>query len=155
MLDPLLYRWSVAPVVIRCVHWTMQREVLQTWITSQGPAIVMNILLPNWFVLLRLNCTNKPSPQSKHPSGIIHGSYQRLFDPWPLAKFDFLDSMKKASNNSAHKVASKGADRSNKRCTLYKMCREIWNSIFHSCDVDCLHLKLPFGSHKLQLPQAP
>ena len=41
MLDPLIYRWSVAPVVIRCVHWTMQREVLQTWITSQSPAIVM------------------------------------------------------------------------------------------------------------------
>ena len=30
MLDPLLYRWGVPPVVIRCVHWTMHREVLQT-----------------------------------------------------------------------------------------------------------------------------
>ena len=37
MLDPLLYRWGVPPVVIRCV----QRVVLQTWITTQGPAIVM------------------------------------------------------------------------------------------------------------------
>ena len=41
MLDPLLYRWSVPPVVIRCVHWTMQREAMQTWITTQSPAIVM------------------------------------------------------------------------------------------------------------------
>ena len=41
MLDPLLYRWSVPPVVIRCVHWTMQMEVLQTWIKAQGLAIVM------------------------------------------------------------------------------------------------------------------
>ena len=42
MLDPLLYRWGVPPVVIRCVHWTMQMWVLQTWITAQGPAIVMD-----------------------------------------------------------------------------------------------------------------
>ena len=41
MLDPLLYRWSVPPVVIRCVHWTVQMEVLQTWIKAQGLAIVM------------------------------------------------------------------------------------------------------------------
>ena len=41
-VNPLLYRWSVPPVVIRCVHWTMQREVLQTWITTQSPAIVMD-----------------------------------------------------------------------------------------------------------------
>ena len=41
MLDPLLYRWAVPPVVISCVHWTMQRGVQQTWITAQGPAIVM------------------------------------------------------------------------------------------------------------------
>ena len=41
MLDPLLYRWGVPPVVIRCVHWTMQMWVLQTWIIAQGPAIVM------------------------------------------------------------------------------------------------------------------
>ena len=45
MLDPLLYRWSVPPVVIRCVHWTMQMEVLQTWIKAQGLAIVMLFLL--------------------------------------------------------------------------------------------------------------
>ena len=47
MLDPLLYRWSVAPVVIRSVHWTMQREVLQTLITSQSPAIVMSCDRPS------------------------------------------------------------------------------------------------------------
>ena len=50
MLDPLLYRWSAPPVVIRCVHWTMQMEVLQTWIKAQGLAIVMyyslNQILP-------------------------------------------------------------------------------------------------------------
>ena len=47
MLDPLLYRWSVPPVVIRCVHWTMQMEVLQTWIKAQGLAIVMMYPLKN------------------------------------------------------------------------------------------------------------
>ena len=41
MLDPLLHRWGVPPVVIRCVHWTMQMWVLQTWIKAQGLAIVM------------------------------------------------------------------------------------------------------------------
>ena len=43
MLDPLLYRWGVPPVVIRCVHWTMQLWVLETWVIAQGPAIVMVI----------------------------------------------------------------------------------------------------------------
>ena len=42
ILHPLLYRWSAPPVVIRCVHWTMQMEVLQTWITTQSTAIVMS-----------------------------------------------------------------------------------------------------------------
>ena len=41
MLDPLLYRWGVPPVVIRCVHWTMQMWVLQAWVKAQGIAIVM------------------------------------------------------------------------------------------------------------------
>ena len=41
MLDPLLYRWGVPPVVIRCVHWTMQMWVLHTWIIALGLAIVM------------------------------------------------------------------------------------------------------------------
>ena len=43
MLDPLLYRWGVPPVVIRCVHWTMQSGVLQTWIKALGLANVMFI----------------------------------------------------------------------------------------------------------------
>ena len=42
MLDPLLYRWGVPPVVIRCVHWTMQMWVLQTWIKALGLYIVMS-----------------------------------------------------------------------------------------------------------------
>ena len=41
MLDPLLYRWGVPPVVIRCLHWTMQMWVLQTWIKALGLYIVM------------------------------------------------------------------------------------------------------------------
>ena len=41
MLDPLLFRWDAPPVVIRCVHWTMQKGVMQTWIIPQSPAIVM------------------------------------------------------------------------------------------------------------------
>ena len=43
MLDPLLYR-GVPPVVIRCMHWTMQMWVLQTWIKAQGLAIVMKYI---------------------------------------------------------------------------------------------------------------
>ena len=43
MLDPLLYRWGVLPVVIRCVHWTMQMWVLQTWIKALGLYIVMSL----------------------------------------------------------------------------------------------------------------
>ena len=43
MLDPLLYRRGVPPVVIRCVHWTMQMGVLQTWIKAQGIAVVMHL----------------------------------------------------------------------------------------------------------------
>ena len=43
MLDPLLYRWGVPPVVIRCVHWTMQSGVLQTCIKALGLANVMNV----------------------------------------------------------------------------------------------------------------
>ena len=46
MLDPLLYRWGVPPVVIRCVHRTMQIWVLQTWITAQGIAILMRYSSP-------------------------------------------------------------------------------------------------------------
>ena len=41
MLDPLLYRWGVPPVVIRCVRWTMQSGVQQTWIKALGIANVM------------------------------------------------------------------------------------------------------------------
>ena len=42
MLDPLLYRWGVPPVVIRRVHWTMQSGVTQTWITIHCLVVVMN-----------------------------------------------------------------------------------------------------------------
>ena len=42
MLDPLLYRWGVPLVVIRCVHWTMQMWVMQTWIKALGLYIVMS-----------------------------------------------------------------------------------------------------------------
>ena len=45
MLDPLLYRWGVPPVVIRCVHWTMQMWVLQTWIKALGLYIVMKFFI--------------------------------------------------------------------------------------------------------------
>ena len=46
MLDPPLYWWGVPPVVIRCVHWTMQMWVLQTWIKAHGLAIVMGYSIP-------------------------------------------------------------------------------------------------------------
>ena len=59
MLDPLLYRWGVPPVVIRCVHWTMQMWVLQTSITAQGPAIVM---IPSTTEAFSISATIKDVP---------------------------------------------------------------------------------------------
>ena len=41
MLKPLLYRWGVPSVVIRCVNWTMQSGVLQTCIKALGLDNVM------------------------------------------------------------------------------------------------------------------
>ena len=52
MLDPLLYRWGVPPVVIRCVHWTMQMWVLQTWIKALGLYIVMDYLARFWSIFV-------------------------------------------------------------------------------------------------------
>ena len=54
MLDPLLYRWGVPPVVIRCVHWTMQMWVLQTWIKALGLYIVMIHFVYVWCVIVFL-----------------------------------------------------------------------------------------------------
>ena len=65
MLDPLLYRWGVPPVVIRCVHWTMQMWVLQTWIKALGLYIVMcsisalnpsSVQVPSVFSLCPVAC---------------------------------------------------------------------------------------------------
>ena len=56
MLDPLLYRWGVPPVVIRCVRWTMQSGVQQTWIKALGIANVMKMgILCTNFVWLTVN----------------------------------------------------------------------------------------------------
>ena len=68
MLDPLLYRWGVPPVVIRCVHWTMQMWVLQTWIKAQDIVIVM----PNcyWIPFFKLPESSSPT---FIPSGSLHG----------------------------------------------------------------------------------
>ena len=55
MLDPLLYRWGVPPVVIRCVLWTMQMWVLQTWIKALGLNIIMNYTRIDWYLLNILN----------------------------------------------------------------------------------------------------
>ena len=75
MLDPLLYRWSVPPVVIRCVHWTMQRGVLQTWINIHSPAIVMGsrISVDDQFLIFKIRTLTWPSgylgsdlPQNRH-----------------------------------------------------------------------------------------
>ena len=57
MLDPLLYRHGVPPVVIRCVHWTMQMGVLQTWIKVQGITIVMKVVRYNVCSHIIICCT--------------------------------------------------------------------------------------------------
>ena len=70
MLDPLLYRWGVPPVVIRCVHWTMQIGVLQTWIKAQGIAIVMILqmykfqtYIGDWYIKYQVNITLEWMPE--------------------------------------------------------------------------------------------
>ena len=68
MLDPLWHRWGVPPVAIRCVHWTLQRGVLQTWITPQSPTIVMH--QSNW--------TQKRHPIS-HPTAEVCSVYRKYF----------------------------------------------------------------------------
>ena len=60
MLDPLLYRWGFPPVVIRCVHWSMQRGVLQTWVTAQSPAIVMFLGLNTHLQILHYRVNTIP-----------------------------------------------------------------------------------------------
>ena len=80
-----------------------------------------NTLLPNWFVLLHLNCTNKPFSPIKTSEWHNWRFLSKAFCP-VTTKFDFLDSVKKASNNSAHKVASNEANKSNKPCYLQKIC---------------------------------
>ena len=77
MLDPLLYRWGVPPVVIRCVHWTMQMWVLQTWIKALGLYIVMfashfhpgDVSPPSMSGKMQLSYTQAPS--QTHP-GPLH-----------------------------------------------------------------------------------
>ena len=90
-----------------------------------GPGIAKigtsNTLLPNWFVFLHPNCINKPFSPIKTSDRYNWRFLSKAF--WPVTtKFDFLEGVKKASNNSAHRVASSGSDRSNKPCTLHKIC---------------------------------
>ena len=77
MLDPLLYRWGVPPVVIRGVHWTMQMGVLLTLIMAQSTDIVMglvllcnNLLLKCWFIII-------PPPPPPPPHTHTHTHTQR------------------------------------------------------------------------------
>ena len=65
MLDPLLYRWGVPPVVIRCVHWTMQMWVLQTWIKALGLYIVM----PKQHAVREILCSRIKLPTSRFFNG--------------------------------------------------------------------------------------
>ena len=92
MLDPLLYKWGVPPVVIRCVHWTMQMGVLLTWIMAQSTVIVMNseCLDPYWF----LSCLGNfwPSGGQKHSKGGV----SRAPSQWHM-KFEFHQNQVSAS----------------------------------------------------------
>ena len=90
MLDPLLCRWSVPPVVIRCVHWTMQREVLQTWITTQSPAIVIGF---NHGVLgLAENPARGTGFWSQNTEGVARGFSAKPSTPWlkPIIACPFI-----------------------------------------------------------------
>ena len=83
-----------------------------------------NTLLPNWFFFAPPKLYQKPFSPIKTSERHNWWFLSKAFCP-VTTKFDFLDSVKKASNNSAHKVASNGAVRSNKPCTLHKICGEI------------------------------
>ena len=76
MLDPLLYRWGVPPVVIRCVHWTMQMGVLLAWIMAQSTAIVMMIQKNLWrYISFLYNMLYFPEvavKRSKYIKNTIH-----------------------------------------------------------------------------------
>ena len=79
MLDPLLYRWGVPPVVIRCVHWTMQMGVLQTWIKALGLYIVMGIM-------------NFEYPRGRRFRWGNHGTCVVLHYAWMKTSTMFLDA---------------------------------------------------------------
>ena len=103
MLDTLLYRWGVPPVVIRCVHWTMQMWVLQTWIIAQGVAIVMMMgVIASQIISLTIvySIVYPDSDQRKHQSSAllafvrgIHWALVNSPHKWPVTRkmFPFDD----------------------------------------------------------------
>ena len=75
MLDPLLYRWGVPPVVIRCVRWTMQSGVQQTWIKALGIANVMkypNLINPTMHLSHVPQCTTLEQKCAHFCSKVVH-----------------------------------------------------------------------------------
>ena len=83
MLDPLLYRWGVPPVVIRCVRWTMQSGVQQTWIKALGIANVMGV--PSWSLVPQLQQIMPWSLQRSHPRKVAFDLHALL--PWSMAEW--------------------------------------------------------------------
>ena len=105
-----------------------------------------NTLLPNWFVLLYLNCTSSPfSPintSERHNWRLLSKAFLPV-----TTRFDFLESVKKATSNKAHKVASKGVVRSSRLCTLQRICGDSGAACRTACGFDRLRpLRVNFSS---------
>ena len=79
MLDPLLYRWGVPPVVIRCVHWTMQMGVLLTLIMAQSTDIVMLIEDQSW-----IDCIDITSRWDTFVLYHLYGNKGVSLPLWPI-----------------------------------------------------------------------
>ena len=91
MLDPLLYRWGVPPVVIRCVHRTMQMEVLQTWISTLGLAIVMTWRQRSGSTFAHVPDGTKPLPKPKHH--FIDEARDAIIDVIVAQQFNLCDAV--------------------------------------------------------------
>ena len=103
MLDPLLYRWGVPPVVIRCVYWTLQRGVpadldhpsepyhrnadRRTGARTHGWTYATKMLLRSWQVM-----------KENTPSRVVRGGRSlagtRRRNPTPKAEVPTPDASK-------------------------------------------------------------
>ena len=103
---------------------------------------------PNCMVLLQRNCTRGPL---SHTSTYALQNCLLPLKGFELAttRFDFLEKVKKASNNRVHKTPSAGLSRSNKSYILFSSCGENGTACVTMC---CSHFQVL--QYELMLPVA-